>query len=111
MPVEITIPRLGWNMDEGTFAGWLKPDGAAVRPGDALFTLEGEKGSEDIECLDAGTLRIAPDGPKTGDRVAVGLRIGYILRTGEEAPALPSASSLPGDRGSFPPPLGGRVGV
>ena len=24
MPIEITIPRLGWNMDEGVFVGWLK---------------------------------------------------------------------------------------
>ena len=23
MATEVTIPRLGWNMDEGVFAGWL----------------------------------------------------------------------------------------
>lgn len=26
MPIAITIPRLGWNMDEGVFVGWLKRD-------------------------------------------------------------------------------------
>src|SRR5437763_318924 len=34
MPIEIVIPRLGWNMDEGVFVGWLKQDGEAVRAGE-----------------------------------------------------------------------------
>jgi pyruvate/2-oxoglutarate dehydrogenase complex dihydrolipoamide acyltransferase (E2) component len=72
MAVAITIPRLGWNMDEGVFAGWLKQDGDEVRPGDALFRLESDKATEDVESLDGGTLRIAPGGPKEGDTVAVG---------------------------------------
>ena len=28
MAIEIKIPRLGWSMDEGIFAGWLKHDGS-----------------------------------------------------------------------------------
>ena len=31
MAIPITIPRLGWNMDEGVFAGWLKQDGESIR--------------------------------------------------------------------------------
>ena len=27
MAAAITVPRRGWSMDEGTFAGWLKRDG------------------------------------------------------------------------------------
>ena len=87
MAIEITIPRLGWNMEEGVFVGWLKQDGDEVRPGDALFTLEGEKATEDIECLDKGILRVAPGGPKAGDRVPVGAVIGHVTQAGEEAPA------------------------
>jgi pyruvate dehydrogenase E2 component (dihydrolipoamide acetyltransferase) len=83
MAIPITIPRLGWNMEEGVFVGWLKPDGATVRVGDALFSLESEKATEDIECLDAGILRIAPDGPREGDKVTVGLVIGYVTAAGE----------------------------
>ena len=64
MAIAITIPRLGWNMDEGVFVGWLKHDGEAVRAGDPLFTLEGEKATQDIEAIEAGTLRIAADGPR-----------------------------------------------
>src|SRR5438445_2642809 len=83
MPIEITIPRLGWNMEEGIFVGWLKKDGDTVRAGENLFTLEGEKATEDIECLDSGTLRIPPTAPKVGDKVTVGGVIGFLLQQGE----------------------------
>ena len=66
MPIEITIPRLGWNMDEGVFVGWLKNDGDAVKAGEPLFSLESDKAVQEIESLDAGILRIAPDGPQAG---------------------------------------------
>src|SRR6516165_5436913 len=86
MAIEITIPRLGWNMEEGVFIGWLKQDGDAVHAGDRLFSLEGEKATEDIECLDSGILRIPPNAPRPGDKVAVGTVIGYLVKQGETAP-------------------------
>lgn len=87
MPVPITVPRLGWNMEEGTFVEWIKADGETVRPGDMLFRLEGEKSVEEVESLDAGVLHIPPAGPKPGDQVRVGAVIGYLLQPGEESPA------------------------
>lgn len=89
MAIEISIPRLGWNMDEGVFAGWLKADGETVRPGDPLFSLEGEKATQDIESFDEGILRISPASPGVGDRIAVGAVIGYLLRPGEPDPLDP----------------------
>jgi pyruvate dehydrogenase E2 component (dihydrolipoamide acetyltransferase) len=86
MALEITVPRLGWNMEQGLFAGWLKKDGEAVRAGDSLFRLEGEKATEDVESFDAGILRIPPDGYQEGDTVAVGAVIGYLVQEGETAP-------------------------
>jgi pyruvate dehydrogenase E2 component (dihydrolipoamide acetyltransferase) len=83
MPVPVTIPRLGWNMEEGVFAGWLRQDGETIRPGDALFSLESDKATEDIESLDGGILRVSPDGPQVGAKVAVGTLIGYIVQPGE----------------------------
>ncbi|MFO0918353.1 MAG: dihydrolipoamide acetyltransferase family protein [Planctomycetaceae bacterium] len=83
MPIEITIPRLGWSMDEGIFLGWLKRDGDAISPGDALFQLEGEKAVQDIEAIDAGILRIPPHGPKDGDVLPVGAVIGFLAERGE----------------------------
>ena len=90
MPIPITIPRLGWNMDEGTFAGWLKQDGDAIRPGDRVFSLESEKATEEIECLDGGTLHIPTNAPTTGDKLLVGAIIGYLLQPGDVASEIKS---------------------
>ena len=86
-------------MEEGIFVDWLKRDGEAVRPGDALFTLESEKATEEVESLDGGMLRIPADGPKAGDRVVVGLAIGQ-LRFRETAIARTPAPPASGARGS-----------
>jgi pyruvate dehydrogenase E2 component (dihydrolipoamide acetyltransferase) len=86
MASEITIPRLGWNMEEGIFVGWLKSDGQPVKAGDPLFNLEGDKTTQEIESLESGILRISPDGPKDGDKVAVGTVVGYLVSSGEAAP-------------------------
>src|SRR5579859_1565697 len=101
MPIPITIPRLGWNMDEGTFAGWLKQDGEAIRPGDRIFTLESEKATEEIECLDGGILHIPADAPKMGDKLAVGAVIGFLLQPGEP-PGLSRRSGSPEDHRDKP---------
>ena len=82
MSHEIVIPRLGWSMEEGTFVGWLKKDGDLVRRGDAVFELEGEKASQDIEAVDEGILRIPPTGPKPGSLLKVGAVVGYLVAAG-----------------------------
>jgi len=79
MSIEIIIPRLGWNMEEGIFHGWLKSDGAEVRIGEPLFQLEGDKSVQDVESTDAGVLRIAANAPKVGDTVTVGMMIGHLM--------------------------------
>jgi pyruvate dehydrogenase E2 component (dihydrolipoamide acetyltransferase) len=86
MAIAITIPRLGWNMDQGVFLGWLKRDGEAIRAGDPLFTLEGEKAAQDIEANEPGILRIAQTAPAAGAIVGVGTVIGYLLGPGESEP-------------------------
>ena len=96
MPVEVSIPRLSWSMEHGVFVGWLKKDGERVRPGDALFTIEIEKGSQDVEAEDAGVLRRAPNGPQPGDQVEVGRIVGWIRRDGEaESAGGPDADDGP----------------
>src|SRR4029453_14381591 len=85
----------------GRFVEWLKADGETVRPGEVLFRLEGEKASEEIESLDTGSLHIPANGPKTGDLLAGGAGIGYLLQPGETAPPAPERG--PGVR---PPSIG-----
>lgn len=86
MPVEITIPRLGWSMDQGVFAGWLHADGAHITAGDLLFELEGEKAVQEIESFDGGILCLPPDAPRDGDEVQVGQVVGFLLQPNEPRP-------------------------
>ena len=83
MAVEIRIPRLGWSMEEGTFAGWLKKPGDPVRPNEPLFTLEGEKATQEIESIGEGVLHLAPDCPRPGQVIPVGQLIGQLCAPGE----------------------------
>lgn len=75
---EIVIPRLGWNMDQGVFRGWLRRDGEAVAPGEPLFAIETDKAVQEIESAGGGVLRIAPDAPREGETVPVGRVIGRL---------------------------------
>jgi pyruvate dehydrogenase E2 component (dihydrolipoamide acetyltransferase) len=86
MPINITLPRLGWSMEEGKFLSWLKKDGDFIKEGDPLFTLESDKAAQEVEAIDSGLLHIAPDGPKSGDVIKVGHVLGYLLAEGESAP-------------------------
>ncbi len=98
MPIEIIVPRLGWSMDEATFAGWLKRDGEAVREGDLLFTLESDKATQDVETFDAGILRLPPDAPQSGDVVQVRQVIGYLCGQNEAPPvSLPARTTTDDD--------------
>jgi len=79
MAYEITLPRLGWDMEEGALAGWLKADGEWVNAGELLFNVEGDKAVQEIEALDNGFLRIAPNAPGIGEKVPVGTLLGYLV--------------------------------
>jgi len=95
MPIEIIVPRLGWSMEEGAFVAWLKQDGEFVESGDRLFSIEGDKAIQEIESIDSGILRIAPDAPKPGDPIRVGDILGHLLSADEAAPSL-SPTGSPG---------------
>ena len=71
MTIRITVPRLGWSMEEGTFSEWLKHDGDSVAAGDLLFVLENDKASQEVESLDSGVLHIARNAPKPRGAIAV----------------------------------------
>src|SRR5690242_16513144 len=101
MAVEIVLPRLGWTMEEGVFVTWLKQDGEVVQPGDILFTLEGDKATNDVEAFESGILRIPPDGPAPGSTLPVGAVLGYLVQPGEPAP-FEAASAGPEPRGQNP---------
>ena len=92
MSTEIRMPRLGWTMEEGAFGEWLKADGDTIKPGDLLFTVEGDKATQDIEAMDGGILRIDPNGPHGGDMVTVGALLAYLTKPGEAVAFAQSSS-------------------
>ncbi len=87
MAIEITVPRLGWSMEEGIFGDWFKQSGELVVAGEPLYSLESDKVTMDVEALDAGILYLPPDTPQPGGTVLVGQLLGYLLKDGEPLPA------------------------
>jgi pyruvate dehydrogenase E2 component (dihydrolipoamide acetyltransferase) len=107
MAIEITIPRLGWSTEEGTFSEWLKAPGETVQSGEPLFSVESDKVTMDVESLDAGILYLPPDTPQQGAIVKPGQLIGYLLAEGEHPPALGApTTSRPLDPSTEPRPSG-----
>lgn len=100
MPHEIRVPRLGWSMEEGTFIRWLKNEGDEVRRGEPLYELEGEKALQEVESIDAGTLRISPQCPESGMTVAVGALLGCLAGVGEKPPWEQEGALVPGTIGT-----------
>lgn len=114
MAADVTIPRLGWSMEEGVFAGWIKKPGDTVKPGEPLFMLEGEKATQEIEAVDGGVLHLAPDAPAAGETVLVGRTIAKLCAAGETpawgtqaGPAAAVAAPAPSTGPAAPPQPGG----
>ncbi len=77
--MEIKMPKLDVTMTEGTFLGWLVPDGTTVDEGEDLYTVGTDKVSTDIPSPSAGVLR---HGPVVQDEnYPVGTTLG-VLETG-----------------------------
>ncbi len=87
MALEVVMPRLGWNMEEGALAGWRRKDGDSVTAGEILFEVESDKAIQEVEALESGILRIPPDTPRIGTTVPVGTLLAYLLAPGEDMPA------------------------
>ncbi len=83
MSYEIVMPRLGWNMEEGTLVEWLKQDGETVSQGETVCTIEGDKAATDIESLESGIMKIPVGSPQPGQTVPVGTVLGYIVSESE----------------------------
>jgi pyruvate dehydrogenase E2 component (dihydrolipoamide acetyltransferase) len=88
---DITMPKMGFDMTEGTIVRWLKKVGDFVNKGEAVAEIETDKVTIEIESFVSGTLSeiVSP----AGSRTAVG---GVIARTGDgasaAAPVAPAAA-------------------
>lgn len=113
MPHEVIMPALGMAQDTGKIVGWLKAPGDEVKAGDALFEVETDKATMEVEAPADGFLTDVTAGD--GEDVPVGNVIAMISDTGEgsgtaaPAPATddaPDADDLPDGTGVIMPALG-----
>ena len=82
MAHEITVPKLGDLVSEGTIEHWIKKEGDFVSKGDVLVQIESQKATIDIESPFEGyLLKVSL---KEGEVVTVGTVICYIGEEGEQ---------------------------
>jgi pyruvate dehydrogenase E2 component (dihydrolipoamide acetyltransferase) len=80
MATEVKLPRLGQGMESGTIVKWLKSEGEQVEKGEALYELDTDKVTQEVEAEASGVLlKIAV----AEGEVAVGKTIGFIGAEGE----------------------------
>jgi pyruvate dehydrogenase E2 component (dihydrolipoamide acetyltransferase) len=53
---DITMPKMGFDMQEGTIVRWLKKPGDEVRRGEPIAEIETDKVTIEIEAFESGTL-------------------------------------------------------
>ena len=76
MRVDVTMPNLGYDMEEGKLVTWLKGPGDTVERGEVIAEIETEKTTVEMEAIASGTLKEIVAQP--GDMVAVGGVIAYL---------------------------------
>ena len=86
MPVEVTMPKFGLTMQEGTIQRYFKAPGESVHAGEPLYEVETEKVLYEVEAPASGTLAAAlfPEGAT----VECGVVIAVIAESGEDAAAV-----------------------
>ena len=74
--IAIEMPKLGYDMEVGTIAAWVKNVGDTVSRGDVLAEIETEKSTVEMEALAGATL--VEQTLEAGKEVPVGTVIGYL---------------------------------
>ncbi|MEY4890160.1 MAG: hypothetical protein RIQ75_1290 [Pseudomonadota bacterium] len=75
MAIQVTVPKIGFSMNEGILSEWLVEDGAQVTEGQPLYALESDKSTNEVESPATGTLKILGE---IGETYEVGVVIAEI---------------------------------
>ena len=57
MATQVLLPKIGFSMNEAILAEWMVADGAAVTEGQALYAIESDKSTQEIESPASGTVK------------------------------------------------------
>ena len=109
MPHDVTMPQLGMAQDAGRIVAWLKAAGDTVAKGDALFEVETDKATMEVEAQASGFLTGIT--AQEGEDVPVGAVIARISDSAEDdspapAPSQDQSDDLPEGRAVTMPQLG-----
>ena len=102
MTIEIVMPKIGLNMEEGIIVEWIKKTGDEIKRGDVLFILETDKVTVESEAQQEGKLVkiLVPEGERVPVKTPVALMIiegeDYVdeRETPAEIPSLPAHPKL-----------------
>ncbi|MGD8335711.1 MAG: 2-oxoglutarate dehydrogenase complex dihydrolipoyllysine-residue succinyltransferase [Desulfobacterales bacterium] len=75
MLVEIKVPSVGESVAEAVLAQWFKKDGDQVQKGEALFVIETDKVTLEVEAEADGVLKISVG---EGETISIGAVVGTI---------------------------------
>ncbi|MGD2269942.1 MAG: 2-oxoglutarate dehydrogenase complex dihydrolipoyllysine-residue succinyltransferase [Desulfobacterales bacterium] len=95
MLIEIKVPSVGESVSEAVLTQWFKQDGGMVRKGEALFVVETDKVTLEVEAEADGVLTIKV---AEGETVAIGAVVGTI--DDEKAPAEAKEAEAADDEGA-----------
>lgn len=91
MAETVTMPKLGFDMAEGTLVRWVKAEGEAVQKGEVLAEIETDKATVEVESAFGGVVyRYLV---RQGEVVPVGTPIAVIAAPGEEVKDIPEAAA------------------
>ncbi len=76
MAFQVTIPKIGFSMNEGILSEWLAEDGSQVTEGQPLYALESDKSTNEVESPATGKLKIIGE---LGETYEVGVVIAEIV--------------------------------
>ena len=100
MATTIVMPKMGYDMREGTVVRWYKQEGDAIARGDVIADIETDKATVEFEAYTGGVLHrlVAQEGVP----VPVGEAIAVIGEPGEEIAAVPSGSVMEVETAAVP---------
>lgn len=90
MPVEVILPKVDMDMENGIITEWKVSPGDRVTQGQILFDIETNKSVMEVESPGSGVIRDLA--PITGEPVAVGTVVGWIDTDGEAGAASPTTA-------------------
>ena len=88
MPIEVILPKVDMDMEDGIITEWKVAAGDRVKQGQILFDIETNKSVMEVESPASGVIRDLA--PITGEPVAVGTVVGWIDADAEAGASLPA---------------------